>query len=156
MNFRRLRFSEKATGTLVRKLDVQVTNLTKNVETEDTGLVVFSNVEGSVYMAMELVEFNKRYVENWVSKEELGLEAPEDEPETPLEKLNDFIDDVQETVTDIVDEVKEGISDVAEDIKDVANDVKETVEDIKDILDGDNETKEVKPRAKKKATTKKK
>ena len=152
MNFRRLRFSEKATGTLVRKLDVQVTNLTKNVETEDTGLVVFSNVEGSVYMAMELVEFNKRYVENWLSKKELGLE----ESETPLEKLNDFIDDVQETVTDIVDEVKEGISDVAEDIKDVANDVKETVEDIKDILDGDNETKEVKPKAKKKATTKKK
>nr|MDA3855883.1 hypothetical protein [Candidatus Woesearchaeota archaeon] len=129
MNFKRLRFTNKENGTQVRVLKVNVTNLTEGIKPEDAGRVIFSDTQGSIYMALESKAFNAEYVEGWLTKEDLGLESDE--------KVED--DDIRSTLT------KEVLDEIAEEDKKVSEDNIET-----DFKDEEVEKEEVKPKPKKK------
>lgn len=132
MNFKRERYTNKKEGVHVRRLGIDVVNLTKDVESEAMGMVVFSDKHNTIYMCMEKEQFNKEFVEGWLSKEELGLEA--EEKESLGDKVGEVIDNIQEDVNEVVDNVQENIEDIADKVEDTIDEVVENIEDVKEAV----------------------
>ncbi len=78
MNFRKKRYSNRKTGGHYRVYDISVINATNDVASEEVGMVFYSNAENTMFFVREATEFYEKFVEGWLTKEELGITEEEE------------------------------------------------------------------------------
>lgn len=94
-NFKRLRFTNKETGTQFRVLDVKVTVVGDNLK-EGLAVIVYSDKGNSIYLAMESEEFLATHVEGWLTKEDLNIEEVSTEEKTDEENEKSLVEMTRE------------------------------------------------------------